>query len=113
MLKYTDNYNKIYGFYNGKFKRNSKNWKNRVFSKQRRKELIWKYAETVGMKPSRLIRNIVLLQAESKLRGIEDLAIKIQKILRNYRSKILKWINRSGIMWAISKLHKCRAESTH
>ena len=28
------------------------------------KELIWKYAETVGMKPSRLIRNIVLLQAE-------------------------------------------------
>ena len=40
------------------------------------KELIWKYAETVGMKPSRLIRNIVLLQAESKLRGIEDLAIK-------------------------------------
>ena len=29
-----------------------------------------------GMKPSRLIRNIVLLQAESKLRGIEDLAIK-------------------------------------
>ena len=33
-------------------------------------------AETVGMKPSRLIRNIVLLQAESKLRGIEDLAIK-------------------------------------
>ena len=28
------------------------------------------------MKPSRLIRNIVLLQAESKLRGIEDLAIK-------------------------------------
>lgn len=40
------------------------------------KELIWKYAEKVGMKPSRLIRNIVLIQAESKLRGIEDLAIK-------------------------------------
>ena len=47
-----------------------------LVSKEEEKELIWKYAETVGMKPSRLIRNIVLLQAESKLRGIEDLAIK-------------------------------------
>lgn len=39
------------------------------------KELIWKYAEKVKIKPSRLIRNIVLMQAQKKLRGIEDLAI--------------------------------------
>ena len=40
------------------------------------KDLILKYAEKVGMKPSRLIRNIVLMQAQKKLRGIEDLTIK-------------------------------------
>lgn len=32
------------------------------------KDLILKYAENVGMKPSRLIRNLVLMEAEKKLK---------------------------------------------
>ena len=32
------------------------------------KNLILKYAENVGMKPSRLIRNLVLMEAEKKLK---------------------------------------------
>ncbi len=34
------------------------------------KELIWKFAESMKIKPSRLIRNIVLMEAESKMRFI-------------------------------------------
>ena len=45
------------------------------------KELIWKYAETVGMKPSRLIRNIVMLEVESKMKYIN---IPIVKAYRKY-----------------------------
>lgn len=45
------------------------------------KELIFKYAEHLGMKPSRLIRNIVLLEAESKLKFIN---IGIVKAYRKY-----------------------------
>lgn len=40
------------------------------------KDLIWKYAEEVGMKPSRMIRNIVLMEAESKLRLVNVIAVK-------------------------------------
>lgn len=40
------------------------------------KDLIWKYAEEVGMKPSRMIRNIVLMEAESKLRLVNVVAVK-------------------------------------
>jgi hypothetical protein len=40
------------------------------------KDLIWKYAEEVGMKPSRMIRNIVLMEAESKLRLVDVVAVK-------------------------------------
>ena len=40
------------------------------------KDLIWKYAEEVGMKPSRMIRNIVLMEAESKLRLVNVVADK-------------------------------------
>ena len=45
------------------------------------KELIFKYAEHLGMKPSRLIRHIVLLEAESKLKFIN---IGIVKAYRKY-----------------------------
>ena len=45
------------------------------------KELIWKYAEKVGMKPSRLIRNIVMLEVESKMKYIN---IPIVKAYRKY-----------------------------
>lgn len=40
------------------------------------KNLIWEYAESMGIKPSRLIRNIVLMEAESKLRSINIIAVK-------------------------------------
>lgn len=48
----------------------------RIMVSPEEKNLILKYAENVGMKPSRLMRNIVLMQAQKKLRGIEDLTIK-------------------------------------
>lgn len=53
----------------------------RVLMSDQEKELVWKYAEAMGMKPSRLIRNIVLLQAESKLKYIN---IGIVKAYRKY-----------------------------
>ena len=40
------------------------------------KELIWKYAESMGIKPSRLIRNIVTMEAESKMRYINIASVK-------------------------------------
>lgn len=40
------------------------------------KEIIWKYAEKMGMKPSRLIRNYIILKAESELRSFDMLAVK-------------------------------------
>lgn len=46
-----------------------------VVSKQE-KDLIWKYAKEMGIRPSRLIRNIVLMEAESKLRHLNITAVK-------------------------------------
>ena len=40
------------------------------------KDLIWKYAESMGIKPSRLIRNIVTMEAESKMRYINIASVK-------------------------------------
>lgn len=40
------------------------------------KNLIWEYAESMGMKPSRLIRNIVLMEAESKMRYVNIASVR-------------------------------------
>lgn len=40
------------------------------------KDLIWKYAESMGIKPSRLIRNIVMMEADSKMRYINIASVK-------------------------------------
>lgn len=40
------------------------------------KDLIWKYAESMRIKPSRLIRNIVMMEAESKMRYINIASVK-------------------------------------
>ena len=48
----------------------------RVLMSDQEKELVWKYAESMGITPSRLIRNIVLNEAESKLRSINIMAVK-------------------------------------
>lgn len=40
------------------------------------KDLIWKYAESMGIKPSRLIRNIVMMEADSKMRYINIATVK-------------------------------------
>lgn len=40
------------------------------------KNLIWEYAKAMGIKPSRLIRNIVLIEAESKMRYINIASVK-------------------------------------
>ena len=40
----------------------------RVLMSDQEKELVWKYAKAMGMKPSRLIRNLVLMEAEKKLK---------------------------------------------
>ena len=40
----------------------------RVLMSDQEKELVWKYAEAMGIKPSRLIRNLVLMEAEKKLK---------------------------------------------
>ena len=53
----------------------------RVLMSDQEKELIWKYAEAMGMKPSRLIRNIVMLEVESKMKYIN---IPIVKAYRKY-----------------------------
>lgn len=45
-----------------------------VFTKEE-KEAIHKYAEKMGMKPSRLMRNIIMEQTESWLRKIQDPAV--------------------------------------
>ena len=60
------------------------------------KDLIWKYAEEVGMKPSRMIRNIVLMEAESKLRLVNVVAVKAyRKYLEITDPEFLKYINES------------------
>lgn len=48
----------------------------RVLMSDQEKELVWKYAEAMGMKPSRLIRNIVTMEAESKMRYINIASVK-------------------------------------
>lgn len=48
----------------------------RVLMSDEEKELVWKYAEAMGMKPSRLIRNIVMMEAESKMRYINIASVK-------------------------------------
>ena len=53
----------------------------RVLMSDQEKELVWKYAEAMGMKPSRLIRNIVMLEVESKMKYIN---IPIAKAYRKY-----------------------------
>ena len=53
----------------------------RVLMSDQEKELVWKYAEAMGMKPSRLIRNIVMLEVESKMKYIN---ITIVKAYRKY-----------------------------
>jgi len=53
----------------------------RVLMSDQEKELVWKYAEAIGMKPSRLIRNIVMLEVESKMKYIN---IPIVKAYRKY-----------------------------
>jgi ABC-type dipeptide/oligopeptide/nickel transport system permease subunit len=40
------------------------------------KELIWKYAEAMGMKPSRIIRNSILMNCQSKMKMIDITAVK-------------------------------------
>jgi hypothetical protein len=53
----------------------------RVLMSDQEKELVWKYAKAMGMKPSRLIRNIVMLEVESKMKYIN---IPIVKAYRKY-----------------------------
>ena len=53
----------------------------RILMSDQEKELVWKYAEAMGMKPSRLIRNIVMLEVESKMKYIN---IPIVKAYRKY-----------------------------
>ena len=53
----------------------------RVLMSDQEKELVWKYAEAMGMKPSRIIRNIVMLEVESKMKFIN---IGIVKAYRKY-----------------------------
>ena len=48
----------------------------RVLMSDQEKELVWKYAKAMGMKPSRLIRNIVMMEAESKMRYINIASVK-------------------------------------
>lgn len=48
----------------------------RVLMSDEEKELVWKYAEAMGMKPSRLIRNIVMMEADSKMRYINIASVK-------------------------------------
>lgn len=48
----------------------------RVLMSDQEKELVWKYAEAMGMKPSRLIRNIVMMEADSKMRYINIASVK-------------------------------------
>lgn len=77
MLKYTENYIKINGglrMANTKIIQRDERIEF-IVSKQE-KELIWKYAEELGIRPSRLIRNIVLMEAESKLRHINIATVK-------------------------------------
>ena len=48
----------------------------RVLMSDQEKELVWKYAKAMGMKPSRLIRNIVMMEADSKMRYINIASVK-------------------------------------
>ena len=50
------------------FKEIKKTEELRIMVSPEEKNLILKYAENVGMKPSRLIRNLVLMEAEKKLK---------------------------------------------
>ena len=60
----------------GNFKAIQRTEEFRIMVSTEEKELIWKYAEECGMKPSRLARNIILLEAESKMRKINVIAVK-------------------------------------
>jgi len=48
----------------------------RVLMSDQEKDLVWKYAESMGITPSRLIRNIVIMEAESKMRYINIATVK-------------------------------------
>jgi len=48
----------------------------RVLMSDQEKDLVWKYAESMGITPSRLIRNIVIMEAESKMRYINIASVK-------------------------------------
>ena len=50
------------------FKEIKKTEELRIMVSPEEKNLILKYAENMGMKPSRLIRNLVLMEAEKKLK---------------------------------------------
>ena len=63
----------------------------RILMTPREKEMVWKYAEKMGMKPSRLMRNIVMIQTEGWLRKIQDPACLIyKKYLEICDPKLLK-----------------------
>ena len=47
----------------------------RILMTPKEKEMVWKYAEKMGMKPSRLMRNIIMEQTESWLRIVQDPAV--------------------------------------
>lgn len=48
----------------------------RVLMSDQEKDLVWKYAESMGITPSRLIRNIVIMEADSKMRYINIATVK-------------------------------------
>ena len=61
------------------FKEVQRNEELRILVTKEEKELIWKYAKKMGMKPSRLMRNIIMEQTESWLRVIQDPAVLVYR----------------------------------
>jgi len=77
MLKYTEDYIKIYGsFTMANIKKIQRTERIEFVVSKQEKELIWKYAESIGIKPSRLIRNIVMMEAESNMKYINIASVK-------------------------------------
>ena len=59
------------------------------------KEAIYKYAEKMGMKPSRLMRNIIMEQTESWLRIVQDpAALAYRKYLEICDPQLLKKLSK-------------------
>lgn len=76
MLKYTEDYIKIYGsFIMANIKSIQRTERIEFIVSKEEKDLIWKYAESMGIKPSRLIRNIVTMEQKA-MRYINIASVK-------------------------------------